>query len=550
MADQGSCVCGRPRGTLQARAGDVAETDMSMTLDDHDVIVAFRSGDDSVFGSVVAEYRAELLRHAARSAGDAATAEDLVQETFVRAYRAFAKLPDDSRIRPWLHQILRNVCIDDAHRRRREQSKADRAHAQAPSIAFDDGPEGVLGLDHDATALADALADLPVAHRDAFVQRVVVGLEYDEIAAREGVSETNARARVSRARVALRRALQGAAALPVACYLLIRRPGRSAAAVPAAPSGASTATTVAASPTTVDTANRLATSLAPVMETATNVATGSSHTVPLLAKAAVGIGAVATVSLAAGPEQPRDVPPVVTIEAADPLAGPLDVPIITATPVPIAEPAAEPLAPPPAAAPSTSGATTLPPTTTAVTTTLARGTAAGVATLEPVSDPVPGAATTVPTVSEIATTLPATTLPPTTTSPPTTTLPPLAGGSLQASVSVVPSGPRLDLAGPVTITSATTSPGSLTGRIGVGDPDPSGARRIDGTLTVQLDGGTIDLRLAGYGTSGDPVEPGTVALPMVMSGQYRASGDIGRLAPSGSFSATLSNDALSIDLVV
>src|SRR6056297_446859 len=134
---------------------------MSMTLGDHDVIVAFRSGDDAVFDAVVAEHRAELLRHAARSAPDLATAEDLVQETFVRAYRAFAKLPDDSRIRPWLHQILRNVCIDDAHRRRREQNKTERAQAEAPSAILDDGPEAVLGLDHDATALADALAGLP-----------------------------------------------------------------------------------------------------------------------------------------------------------------------------------------------------------------------------------------------------------------------------------------------------------------------------------------------------------------------------------------------------
>src|SRR6056297_560239 len=155
---------------------------MSMTLGDHDVIVAFRSGDDAVFDAVVAEHRAELLRHAARSAPDLATAEDLVQETFVRAYRAFARLPDDSRIRPWLHQILRNVCIDDANRRRRELAKAERVHAQEPLSTLDDGPEDVLGLDHDATALTDALADLPATHRDAFVQRVVVGLEYDEIA--------------------------------------------------------------------------------------------------------------------------------------------------------------------------------------------------------------------------------------------------------------------------------------------------------------------------------------------------------------------------------
>ena len=100
---------------------------MSMTLDDAAMIRAFRHGDDTVFDTVVAEYRQELLRHARRRTPDDATAEDLVQETFVRAYRSFGRLPDDSRVRPWLHQILRNVCIDDAHRRRRELDKIDRS---------------------------------------------------------------------------------------------------------------------------------------------------------------------------------------------------------------------------------------------------------------------------------------------------------------------------------------------------------------------------------------------------------------------------------------
>ncbi len=113
---------------------------------------AFRQGDDAVFDDVVAEYRQELLRHARRRTPDDAAAEDLVQETFVRAYRSFGRLPDDSRVRPWLHQILRNLCIDDAHRRRRELDKVERATAQASRVAVD-GPEETLGLDVDTVAL-------------------------------------------------------------------------------------------------------------------------------------------------------------------------------------------------------------------------------------------------------------------------------------------------------------------------------------------------------------------------------------------------------------
>ena len=79
---------------------------MSMTLEDAAVIRAFKSGDRRRFDEVVIEYRAELVRHARRRVS-AASAEDLVQETFIRAYRAFDRLPDDARVRPWLHQILR-----------------------------------------------------------------------------------------------------------------------------------------------------------------------------------------------------------------------------------------------------------------------------------------------------------------------------------------------------------------------------------------------------------------------------------------------------------
>lgn len=512
---------------------------MSMTLDDHDVIARFRAGDDAIFAEVVAEYRAELLRHAGRSVGDAATAEDLVQETFVRAYRAFARLPDDSRIRPWLHQILRNVCVDDAHRRRRDAHKTERAGSQAPRSAVADGPEDVLGLDRDTTALAEALAGLPEAHRDAFVQRVVVGLEYDEIAAREGVSETNARARVSRARSALRKALQGAAAIPIACYLVLRRPGRSAMAAPPDAAGGAV-TSAAASPAAVDTAGRLATNVAPMMEAATNLATSASHSVPLLTKAALGIGAVATVSFATAPERPPLVPPTVTVEAA---GADVDEPLLGAVDVSPAVSAVEP-----AGARFEAGAVTEP--AIAVPDPVDEATDDLSVPTDPVDeadtavaaedDPLPIAGAEAPSATP-------TTVPP---AAPTTSLPvesvlPSLGGSLVASVSISPAGPRLDLAGTVAFSVDATFDGTLSGRIAVDEPDPDGVSRIDGVLTLVFDTGTIELRLAGRGV----VDDAENTLPLTIAGQYRATGDLGQLAPSGSFSGLLSDGAFTLTLV-
>ena len=111
-------------------------------------------------------------------------------------------------------------------------------------------------------------------------------------------------------------------------------------------------------------------------------------------------------------------------------------------------------------------------------------------------------------------------------------------------------GPPFNLSGQVTWTVAeTTASGSLTGRLGVEAADPDGTRRISGVLTLQLDTGTIELRLAGYGSSTDQ-SADTEATPtsMTLSGVYRASGTTGQLATSGSFNATLSGGTLNLVL--
>ena len=97
-----------------------------MTIDDADLIRSFKLGHHEVFEAIVAEHQAELIRHARRRTHDAGTAEDLVQEAFIRAYRAFDQINDDSRAWPWLHQILANVGVDDASRLRRARVRRAR----------------------------------------------------------------------------------------------------------------------------------------------------------------------------------------------------------------------------------------------------------------------------------------------------------------------------------------------------------------------------------------------------------------------------------------
>ena len=95
-----------------------------------------------------------------------------------------------------------------------------------------------------------------------------------------------------------------------------------------------------------------------------------------------------------------------------------------------------------------------------------------------------------------------------------------------------------------------TQAGSISGRLGVGEPDPAGSRRLDGTFVINVDGGTIELRLAGYGTSTQAPQPGVAPTTLTMSGVYRASGATGQLATSGSFSGSLTSGSFVLTLSI
>ena len=517
---------------------------MSMTIDDADLIKSFKSGHHEVFEAIVAEHQAELIRHARRRTHDTSTAEDLVQEAFIRAYRAFDRINDDSRVRPWLHQILANVCVDDAHRRRRDDNKIERFSCDATMSLVEPSIEQQLGLHIDDTGLEQALADLPDNHRQALIMRFVDELDYDEIALSTGVSEPNARARVSRARNTMRRAIQGAAAFPIACYVLLRRPGKGAlaAAPPPDPLAAIKASE------TVGAASRMAVALQPAIDTANSVVIHAPTALPLLTKAAIGIGAVA-VAVSAAPENPieRPVPIVVEVEASQPTIDTLAAPIQLEAPAPAAAAIVTAAAAAPAAiapVPATTVAAAVPaPGIAEVATTVAPATTVPIVALVDAQAP----ATTVPVVAPVDTQAPATTVP--ATSAPTTLPPLLSGGSFASSVTVVPAGPRLDLSGAATINVDEQSlSGSMSGRIGVQPPDPSGSYRIDATLTVQLESGAIDIRIAGYATSPEAYIAGEAPTNLNMSGVFRASGATGQLAQSGNVNGSLSEGNLTLTL--
>ncbi len=542
--------------------------------------------DHDDFALLVKEHRTALFRHALRSTHNDAAADDVVQETFLRAYRAYPRLQPGSHLGPWLHQILANVCIDEANRRRRENAKLERFSGEASVTARDFSTEQQLGLDADHQSLETALASLPIEYRQALTMRFVDDLSYHDLATSVGVTEQNARARVSRARHAVIVAMRGAAVFPLTTYFWLRRGRRASAAFDRTQGAALAPATPGASAAL--SANRLATSLAPAIDAANNLVTAAPAAAPLLGRVAVGVTMVAAATIAIG----HDTTPLAykapnaaqeSSERQRPAAfpgGPSDTTIVVvAQPLPAAEPSPRTpatslsvptfadtsgvIAPLPATPvqDGTAGPVVEPTALAAIaepapTAAVAVTTSAPIPLIKlvpalPPAHPAPGTTVapleTSTTVSLTATTTGpdvASTAPPSSdgavaaeTVPSSSSVPvTLVGGHLNVgSVSVSPAGPRLDLFGSITFAVGNDAKsGTMQGRVGIDTAlEASSSQRFDGSLQIALgDGTSIDLRLAGFAViNGD----GTIAL----SGQFRASGDTGGLVTSGSFSGML-----------
>ena len=107
---------------------------MAIYVDDKELVAAHQAGDSEAFEELVREYRVSLLSHARRKLRCDAGAEDAVQETLVRAYRALPRFNGEYRLGPWLHRIMGNVCIDELNKRQRDGVKVDRFAAQPLSL--------------------------------------------------------------------------------------------------------------------------------------------------------------------------------------------------------------------------------------------------------------------------------------------------------------------------------------------------------------------------------------------------------------------------------
>lgn len=166
-------------------------------------------GDMQAWARLYQDHFDGLYRHLRYLTGDAQASEELVQETFVKALECIANYDGRSRFSTWLHGIGLNIV---RHHWRAQQSTA-KAHAKL-SVMHE--LRGLVGESPDKDVLArqrvqvlyDALEQLPLHLREAFILRELEQLELEEAAAQLGITTNNLAVRASRARTRIRKLLE------------------------------------------------------------------------------------------------------------------------------------------------------------------------------------------------------------------------------------------------------------------------------------------------------------------------------------------------------
>lgn len=172
------------------------------------------TGRQEEFRLLVEQHSRNLFRLAWRMTGNQHDAQEVVQETFLRAYRGYDQFEARSQPGTWLHRIAVNCALDLLRGRRHEagrlelQDVGDQANDAVPLPDAGPGPDRLLLSAEIQRRLSAALRRLSPAERTAFVLRHYEGSSMEQISRELGMSENAAKNCVFRAVQKLREALQ------------------------------------------------------------------------------------------------------------------------------------------------------------------------------------------------------------------------------------------------------------------------------------------------------------------------------------------------------
>jgi RNA polymerase sigma-70 factor, ECF subfamily len=197
------------------------------TAQERSLLERARAGDEAGFGALVEPYRRELHAHAYRMLGSVHDAEDAVQDTLLRAWRALSRFEGRSSLRSWLYTIATNTCLDQIARRPKRVLPIDYGPPTDPHVGPGDPivesvwvepyPDEILGVEDGFAApeasydrresvelaFVAALQHLPATQRAVLILRAVLGFSAKEVAAMLGTSIASVNSALQRSRAAV-----------------------------------------------------------------------------------------------------------------------------------------------------------------------------------------------------------------------------------------------------------------------------------------------------------------------------------------------------------
>jgi RNA polymerase sigma-70 factor, ECF subfamily len=202
------------RGRREGRSDRESPGDPALSPEEERVCLRRASeGDTRAYGRLVAGYQDRVYGLVFRALRNAAVAEEVTQDVFLKAYRSLASFRGDAKFSTWLYRIAVNACRDH------HGSRAARKQSRETSLEGPDGegaspppapgrPDLALEASEVETGFQAGLDSLDPRQREAFLLRHEEGMTYDEIAVVLGISIANAKVRVHRAREALLKTLR------------------------------------------------------------------------------------------------------------------------------------------------------------------------------------------------------------------------------------------------------------------------------------------------------------------------------------------------------
>ena len=213
---------GGPEFLRRAATSEAAQASAKEAALDAELIQRTTRGDESAFVEIMNRYHGKIFGFAHKLLRNAADAEEVAQDTFIRAYNGLSNFRGDSSLSTWLYRIALNLTHNRYwyffRRRRHDSISLDRPVSESSDSTFADfiaaetqGPAQEAITSEFSELIAACMEKLDAPHREILEMRNVLNLRYEEIASELRLEIGTVKSRIARARESLRQALIEAA---------------------------------------------------------------------------------------------------------------------------------------------------------------------------------------------------------------------------------------------------------------------------------------------------------------------------------------------------